>query len=31
MGVKGGFSICGTPKMHNISGPSRVGHVYFGR
>ena len=29
LGVKDGLSIGGAPKMHNISGLSRVGHLHL--
>ena len=29
--VKGGLSIGGAPKMHNISGLSQFGHLHLGR
>jgi hypothetical protein len=31
LGVKGGLSVGGTPRMHNISGLSRAGHLHLGR
>jgi hypothetical protein len=31
LGVKGGLCIGGAPKMHDISGLSRVGHLHLGR
>ena len=31
MGVKGGLSVGGAPRMHNILGVSRVGHLHLGR
>ena len=30
MGVKGGLSVGKAPRMHNMSGLSRVGHSHFG-
>ena len=31
LGVKGGLSVGGAPKMHNILDLSRVEHLYLGR
>ena len=31
LGVKGGLSIGGAPKMHNILGLSRAGPLHLGR
>ena len=31
LGVKGGSYVGGAPKMHNISGLSRVRHLHLGR
>ena len=31
LGVKGGLFIVGAPKMHNISGLSRVEHLHLDR
>ena len=31
LNVNGGSSICGTPKMDNISSLSKVGHLHLGR
>ena len=31
LGVRGGVSLGGAPKMHNILGLSQVGHLHLGR
>ena len=31
LGVKGGLFVSEAPKMHNILGLSRAGHVHLGR
>ena len=31
LGVKGGLYVGGAPRMHNISGLNRVGHLHLGK
>ena len=31
LGIKGGLSVGGAPKMHYISGLSQFGHLHLGR